>query len=382
MKLHLQSDCGATIISNDFIDRYMPAANGEFVKLYLYLLRCAGTGRELSVSSIADFFDHTEKDVQRALLYWEKQGILQLRYDGNNAISDILFCIESGTKAPDVSAQEPAADPAGLLPETLLETPSPEETGPDAGADSGTMAEEAAVPDKKSLSPARKKALKQQDDIRQLIFVAQSYMGRPLTSTEVNNLLYFYESLHFSVDLIEYLTEYCASKGNPGARYMEKVALGWYKEGITTVAEARQSAALFQKEYYQIFDALGIRGRSPAPSEVEYMDRWLHVYGFDLSLIREACARTILKTHQPSLSYVESILKSWQAGNVKTLEDIHKMDADHQQKKAVPAARPAAGARASSRVISSNRFNNFPQREYDWSALEKELLQVPTAKEE
>lgn len=26
----------------------MPQANGEFVKVYLYLLRCANTGRELS----------------------------------------------------------------------------------------------------------------------------------------------------------------------------------------------------------------------------------------------------------------------------------------------------------------------------------------------
>jgi hypothetical protein len=49
IKLHIQSDSGVTLIENIFIDRYMPGANGEFVKLYLYLLRCAGTGRELSI---------------------------------------------------------------------------------------------------------------------------------------------------------------------------------------------------------------------------------------------------------------------------------------------------------------------------------------------
>ena len=62
MKLHMQSDHSVTLIDNSFIDQYMSSANGEFVKLYIYLLRCAGTGEELSVSSIADFFDHTEKD--------------------------------------------------------------------------------------------------------------------------------------------------------------------------------------------------------------------------------------------------------------------------------------------------------------------------------
>ena len=29
----------ATLVANEFIDRYMAAANGEYVKVYLYLLR-------------------------------------------------------------------------------------------------------------------------------------------------------------------------------------------------------------------------------------------------------------------------------------------------------------------------------------------------------
>ena len=31
-----------TVISNIFIDRYMPQANGSYVKVYLYLLRLVG----------------------------------------------------------------------------------------------------------------------------------------------------------------------------------------------------------------------------------------------------------------------------------------------------------------------------------------------------
>lgn len=46
MKVHLQPLPGVTLIENTFIDRYMPAANGEYVKVYLYLLRCASGGCE------------------------------------------------------------------------------------------------------------------------------------------------------------------------------------------------------------------------------------------------------------------------------------------------------------------------------------------------
>ena len=57
---------GQTIVQNTFIDRYMAAANGEYVKVYLLLLRLAGS-RELTVSQIADRLDITEKDVMRAI---------------------------------------------------------------------------------------------------------------------------------------------------------------------------------------------------------------------------------------------------------------------------------------------------------------------------
>ena len=46
-----------TAVPDLFLDYYMPSANGEFVKVYLYLLRAAGCREvNVSLSSIADFF--------------------------------------------------------------------------------------------------------------------------------------------------------------------------------------------------------------------------------------------------------------------------------------------------------------------------------------
>ena len=67
----------ALLLDYEFIDHYMPEANGEYVKVYLLLLRCqASPNRELTISGIADILDDTEKDVIRALKYWKKQGLL------------------------------------------------------------------------------------------------------------------------------------------------------------------------------------------------------------------------------------------------------------------------------------------------------------------
>ena len=52
-----------------------------------------------SISRTADKFNHTEKDIQRALKYWEKMNLLQLEYAQDDSISGIYF-LETQTAAP------------------------------------------------------------------------------------------------------------------------------------------------------------------------------------------------------------------------------------------------------------------------------------------
>ena len=90
IKLHSDSPVSATSVSNTFIDEYMSDANGEFVKIYLYLLRLMNAPQaSFSISSIADKFEHTEKDVKRALAYWERMHLLQLEYDNDKNLTGI-----------------------------------------------------------------------------------------------------------------------------------------------------------------------------------------------------------------------------------------------------------------------------------------------------
>ena len=88
--LHGDSRADQTLVSNVFLDEYMPAANGEYVKIYLYLLRCLSSDQaELSLTLIADRFDHTEGDILRALKYWEKMKLVKLEYSDADSLSGI-----------------------------------------------------------------------------------------------------------------------------------------------------------------------------------------------------------------------------------------------------------------------------------------------------
>ena len=149
----------------------------------------------------------------------------------------------------------------------------------------------------------------------------------------MNSILYWYDGLGFSTDLIEYLVEYCVSKGHTSIRYIEKVALAWADNHITTVEQAKLTAGLHSQLYFSVMKALGINGRSLVPAETAYIDKWRSDYGFSSEVITTACERTIQAIHQPKFEYIDSILTSWKKNHVSTLEDIARLDEAHQKKK-------------------------------------------------
>ena len=63
-KLQQEGFTSYTCVANRFIERYMPKAAGEFVKIYIYLLKCVEENTsELSISRIADAFENTQKNL-------------------------------------------------------------------------------------------------------------------------------------------------------------------------------------------------------------------------------------------------------------------------------------------------------------------------------
>ena len=116
--LKTELSAGTTSVSNTFLDHYMPKANGEYVKVYLFLLRALHEpSRELSVAALADALDHTESDILRALKYWEKQGLLKLECNACLELQGIYILdippVDMPTEQLVVPKQEKTADSVG-----------------------------------------------------------------------------------------------------------------------------------------------------------------------------------------------------------------------------------------------------------------------------
>ncbi len=374
LNLYSETVSGYTAVSDIFIDEYVPSANGDFVKVYLYLLRLlTRKNSNLSISSLADTFNQTENDVMRALRYWDRSGLVQLSYDDNNQLCGITMkdIANHGSSpepdddrnhiaAPEINAEsiDNAVSEAVIPDEPVSGNPVSDSPSNVVSMDFAAASSAHNVEPSKVTAPADKlNELNSNDDFSMLLFVIQTYLGKTLSQPETNAIVYFYDTLNFSADLIEYLFEYCVSKGKTSIRYIEKVALAWADEGISTVDAAKEEVSNHNDAVYSVMKAFGLNSREPGKVEKDLIIKWTDVYCFETDIIIEACNRTLKATHQPSFEYADSILTKWHTSNIRNSEDIRKADAQYEAGKAAKAAK-------SSNVIkqNANRFNNYQQR--------------------
>lgn len=406
--INISSDIATsfTTVSDIFIDQYMPKANGEFVKVYLYLLRATGSGAGIAtISEIADHFSNTEADIIRALNYWASEGILQVQTGADGQIIGINLCSlsVSGMQAAQSNIQSAVADNAAQnnlqngvvnnatqnnLQNSVVNNAAQNiSTANIRMQDSVVEKLKSQTPDKAASSQKEYtldeiKEFRKNPDISELFFIIETYLKHTLSSTDTNMVLYWLDELHFSTDLVEYLVEYCITKGHSSLRYMNKVALGWADAGIKTVDQAKDDAAAHSQIYYSVMKALGITGRNLVDSEVSLINKWVGEYGFDIELVKAACSKTISAIQKPSFEYTDSILANWKKKDVHTLKDVEVLDANFAKANKASATGSSQGTNAangsskpkSNNSSSKNKFNNFNQRNNDYDKLEKLFL--------
>ncbi len=355
----------STVISNRFIDEYMQAANDAQLKIYLYLIRMMSARLDTSIGDIADKFNYTEKDVIRALKYWEKNRLLLLDYDDRKNIVGIHL-MDSGAPSVNMSAKAPSVGMTTYPSAEMAAYPCAAPTAPTLAAvvepTLAAVVEPAlpAVPEKPNYTAAQLQTFKADENISRLLFVAEQYLKKPLSVGDMRTILFIMDKLGFSEDLTDYLIQYCVDRGKRDLRYIEKVALSWAEQGITTPKQAAALSGKYDKAVYDIMRALG-RNNMPTETEVAYIDRWRKLYGFEADVILAACERTVLATDSHRFEYADSILTNWYKAGVHHKNDILPLDENHRRAK---AGRPAA---------SVNKFNQFTQHDYDFDAIQRSL---------
>ena len=240
-----------TCVPNAFIDEYLAEASGEYVRVYLYLLR--HLRENLKIHSIADALNLTDYDIKRAIFYWEKRGIFKegtakaveeeirseeaarhseevLHRKQANNFTKLSFFAEKNQKHLPLTEKN-SLSPEGNLPLTEKNLPITEYNSSLAGNPSFTQ---------RNLLPIEEKKQEiNEEEFEGILYVAQYLLPGGVSRSHIQKFEYMVEYLGMSSELIEFLLDYCASIGKTSPRYIESVALDWHEKRIQTVKQAK-----------------------------------------------------------------------------------------------------------------------------------------------
>ena len=201
-----------TCVPNAFIDEYVAEANGDYVKVYLYLLR--HQKEKLKGKEIGEALCLTDQDVKRAILFWEKKGVLK----------------EGTARALERELQ---SEEAALLSEEKL-----------SQKERLSRMERTSFFDEQKQEMDGKKREIDEEEFGGILFVAKHLMP-VVTPSHVQLFEYMYQSLEMDAELIEFFLDYCCSLQKTNCRYMQKVAVDWHELGIRDVRAAREHVKNF-----------------------------------------------------------------------------------------------------------------------------------------
>lgn len=314
-------DSGYTPVSNIFIDKFMPKARGEFVKVYLLGLKYCNCG-ELGVSSevIASALHLLETDVLNAWNYWEDESVIKMApidNMGNYSIEflDLSESVNQKTDNVDIIEEFNKNSTKDML-----------------------------------------------QDIEKLL-------GRTLSSKEITMYVSWLKEFNFSPEIVLLLIQYCVLKKKTDSRYIEKVAISWFDAKIKNINDAQIFIKKHEDKWVnirKILNYLGIKDGEIMKPQENLLVKWLDTYNFSVDIIYKACDICFHRINKADFKYIDGILGSWNKDNIKTVEDVEKKD-----KKKVRYINPQAKNRSASK---SSTFNNFKQRNYNFKDLEKKLL--------
>lgn len=287
-------------------DNLLKIADGEHIKVLLYILRCSGkdcTEEEISVNTGVSL-----QEVSKAVFFWQQANVLVLQ--------------QTDTAPPSVPPPPVQDKSQPAQQQTVTET-VPENS-------SGQKKTIHSAPRKKTWTGTEINRRKSESpDIAELFEIAQSQMGT-LNPAQAEALLYMHDYLGLKKEVIITLLSYCCSINKTNARYIESVADGWADDNINTLELAMETVQHSKVKHDYINKVMHILDVSRLAKVQEKMVEDWQKWNISIEMIEEAYDRTVKQTHELSFPYMNKILLSWHEKGFTDMKQVEDDDNLHK----------------------------------------------------
>lgn len=264
-------------------------ASGKAVKVLLYILKNKIT--DIDCEAFSDALDVSAEDAEDAVSYWQQVGVLYPC--GSEPAAVVRKATETEKTVPAPSVSNTAAEQRAK--EKAAKTISPQE-----------------IADRVNKS----------EDIKFLFDSAESTFGKILNYTEQRTLIWLRDYYNIAPDILLMIMDLAKQTGRANMNYVEKIAISWQENNITTHELASREINRL-KNYYtfegQAAAKLGL-DRTLTPTERKFLKEWSDK-GVSVDMVIYAYEKTVDNIGKVKFSYMNKIIIGWQESGITTVSE-------------------------------------------------------------
>ena len=275
-----------TTIPDIFFTQYLPEANGDFLKVYLYILFLSKYDKDIKINDLCKKLGLSLKVIQDAMKYWEEQGVITKKNTG--------FVFNNLQELELHNLYKPKA---ALSAEQI------------------------------------QKSAESQKRAKTIEYINNKFFSGLMPTTWYPDIELWFKKYNFDDEVMIALFEYCFDKSALHRNYMQAVADAWSKNNIKTFNDLDQyyeKQEKLNKVANNIVKKLGL-GRQLSQYEHAYVEKWMVDFGYSFDMIEIALKKTTSKVN-PSFDYIDKLLTDWHDRGFKTPDQVQKFLSEMRQK--------------------------------------------------
>ena len=297
-----------TEIPDLFFTEYFTQANGDYIKVYLYLNFISKYNKEVKLNDLSKKLALPISTLQDAIKYWENLELITKKSTGY-VVNNIQEMELHKLYTPKIS----------LSKEDI---------------------------EKNSKDQYRAKAIET---------INTTFFQGIMTPSWYNDIDLWFKKYSFDEQVMYSLFKYCFDRSALHRNYVQTVADAWSKNNVKTYSDL-ESYYEKQEKLSTIKKSISSKLRISRPLtqfEEAYIEKWTVDFNYSLDIIDIALKKTTSKAN-PSFDYINKIITDWNDHNLKTTTDIQNYLSSQKQK-----------TQSIKELEKKTNYNNYQSRQYD-----------------
>lgn len=307
-----------TQIPDLFFTEYLTQSNGDFVKVYLYIMFLSKHNKDVKLNDMSKQLALPFKVIQDALKYWEDLGVI-IKKNTGYIVANIQEIELYKLYKPKLSAY----------------------------IDSEQVAN----------NKYRASAIET---------INNSFFQGIMSPSWYSDIDMWFKKYNFDEQVMIALFRYCFERSALHRNYIQAVAEAWFNNKITNFNDLDlyfQKQESLNKIKKDISKKLGF-SRSLTQYEEAYIEKWFVEFKYSLDVIELALKRTTSKSSF-SFDYIDKIICDWHDRNLKSADDVKQFLITVKNKN------------KSIKSLEKKSYNSYEQRSYaDLDAIYSNAVQL------